>query len=173
MNKDTKDENENTERDSNPDIITGAPGSHPVATGIGAAGAGAVGAAIGALAGPVGAVVGAVVGSVAGGYGGKAVGEYIDPTEEEAYWRENHDTQPFAKDSDENFDAYSPAYRTGYENYPKYSEDKRSFDDAEPELRSSYQATGAAMPWDKAREASRAAWTRAEQGESVRKPASE
>ena len=39
------------ELDSNPDPITGAPGSHPVGTGLGAAGAGAAGAAIGATIG--------------------------------------------------------------------------------------------------------------------------
>ena len=53
------------DRDANPDPITGAPGSHPVGTGVGAAGAGAAatwaGATIGgAVGGPVGAVVGGV-----------------------------------------------------------------------------------------------------------------
>lgn len=172
MNDDTTDKKQNAGRDSNPDPITGEPGSHPIATGVGAAGAGAAGAAIGAMAGPVGVVVGAVVGAVAGGYAGKAVGEQIDPTAEDAYWRETHGTQPYAKGSDADFDAFAPAYRTGYENYPKYAEKKTAFDDAEPELRSSYQATGATVPWDKARDATRAAWTRAERGESVRKPAS-
>src|SRR6266487_6871524 len=55
------------DRDSNPDPITGTPGSHPVGTGVGAAAGGSAatyaGAAIGAAAGgPVGAVVGGVVG---------------------------------------------------------------------------------------------------------------
>src|SRR3982751_4572243 len=66
-------------RDSNPDPITGAPGSHPIGTGIGAAGGGiAAGAAIGSFAGPVGTVIGAVVGAVAGGLAGKGVAEMID-----------------------------------------------------------------------------------------------
>ncbi len=53
---------------ANRDPITGAPGAHPLGTGIGAAAGGiAAGAAIGAVAGPVGALAGAVVGAVAGG----------------------------------------------------------------------------------------------------------
>src|SRR6188508_2822222 len=85
--------------DTNPDPITGAPGAHPVGVGVGAAGGGATGAAIGtAVAGPVGTAVGAVIGAVAGGLAGKGVAESIDPTAEEAYWRENHRSQPFARD---------------------------------------------------------------------------
>src|SRR4029453_19377638 len=88
-------------RDRNEDPITGEPGSHPVATGIGAAGAGAAGAAIGtAVGGPVGTVVGTGLGAVAGGYGGHAAGEAIDPTVEDAYWREQHSRQPFARSGD-------------------------------------------------------------------------
>ena len=74
-------------RDSNPDLITGEPGSHPVGTGLGAAGGGAAGAAIGSIAGPAGTAAGAVVGAVAGGLGGKDVAEVVDPTGEDKYWR--------------------------------------------------------------------------------------
>lgn len=50
-----------TGRDENRDPITGEPGSHPVGTGVGAAGAGLAGAAAGmAVGGPVGGVIGAV-----------------------------------------------------------------------------------------------------------------
>ena len=155
--------NENTSdskrRDSNPDPITGEPGSHPVSTGVGAAGGGAAGAAIGtAVAGPVGTVVGAVVGAVAGGYGGKAVGEVIDPTAEDAYWREKHTTQTFASGS--SYDDYQPAYRSGYEGYVKHSGHEREFDEVEPHLRRDYESGGSKLPWDRAREASRAAWSR-------------
>ena len=59
-------ENPRKEGDANRDPITGAPGSHPVGTGMGAAAGGAAGAAAGTIvAGPVGTVVGAVVGAVA------------------------------------------------------------------------------------------------------------
>src|SRR3954468_15244107 len=86
--------------DANPDAITGAPGSHPVGTGVGAAAAGAAGALAGSVVPGVGTAiggaVGAVVGAVAGGLAGKGVAESINPTEEDAYWRENHNTRPYA-----------------------------------------------------------------------------
>src|SRR3954465_6822647 len=94
----------NEDRDRNPDPITGAPGSHPIGTGIGAAGGGAAGAAIGAAIGatatgpaaPVGAVVGAVVGAIAGGLAGKGAAEAVNPTAEDAYWRDNYKNRPYA-----------------------------------------------------------------------------
>lgn len=169
MNQEIKDTNAG--RDSNPDLITGAPGSHPIATGVGAAGAGAAGAVVGTMvAGPVGTVVGAVIGAVAGGLGGKAVGEVIDPTGEDNYWRENHATQPYAEESVADFDAYSSAYRTGYEGHHSTGQ---SFDDAEPELRTTYQSTASNLPWENARDATRAAWTRVENGEAVRRSSPE
>ena len=62
--------------DEHRDPITGAPHSHPTATGVGAAAAGVIATAAGALAaGPLGAVVGAIVGSGAGGVVGHSVGE--------------------------------------------------------------------------------------------------
>src|SRR5688572_27210787 len=106
--------------DANRDPITGTPGAHPVGTGIGAAAAGATGAAIGgAVGGPVGAVAGAVIGSVAGGLGGKAAGEAVNPTAEDAYWRDEYKNRPYARDSEYAYEDYGPAYRHGWENYGK------------------------------------------------------
>src|SRR6186997_2081540 len=102
------------DKDTNPDPITGAPGSHPIGTGIGAAGAGAAGAAIGAVAGPIGAAVGAVVGAVAGGLAGKGVAEAVNPTAEDAYWRENFSTRPYVAQGTA-YDEYRPAYQYGWE----------------------------------------------------------
>src|SRR5436305_14538319 len=84
--------------DRNPDPITGEPGSHPVGTGVGTAmGGAAAGMAAGAAAGPIGAVAGAVIGGIAGGLAGHAVGEWIDPTAEEAYWRDNFSSRPYVE----------------------------------------------------------------------------
>src|SRR5687767_1105291 len=84
------------DRDLNPDPITGAPGAHPLGVGVGAAAAGATGASNGtAEAGPVGTAVGAAIGAIAGGLAGKGVAELIDPTAEDAYWREQHRAQPY------------------------------------------------------------------------------
>src|SRR2546430_2654305 len=83
---------------ANRDPITGAPGAHPVGTGVGAAAGGATGAAIGAVGGPVGAAVGLVAGGVIGGLAGKAGGESVDSTGEGADWGGTHATQPVAKE---------------------------------------------------------------------------
>src|SRR5687767_8287158 len=98
--------------DANPDAITGAPGSHPVGTGVGAAAAGAAGAAIGMAAGPIGSAVGAVVGAVAGGLAGKGVAEAVNPTAEDAYWRENYRSRPYYEHGTE-YEQYAPAYTYG------------------------------------------------------------
>ena len=145
-------------RDTNPDPITGEPGSHPVGTGVGAAGAGA---AIGAFAGPVGAVVGAAVGAVAGGLAGKAAGEAIDPTGEVDYWRENHADQPYAGAND-SFEDYEPAYRAGVEAHSNASAGT-SFEHAENySLAGSWDKTKgqSRLAWDKARNAAKDAWDR-------------
>lgn len=147
--------------DMNRDPITGAPGSHPVGTGMGAAAGGAAGAAIGMVAGPAGAVAGAVVGAVVGGLAGKGVAEGVNPTAEEAYWRDQYVREPYYV-ADRSYDEYSPAYRIGYEGRGLYQ--GRSFEDAEPELRRSYEASRGAsrIEWEEARVASRAAWHRVE-----------
>ena len=89
--------------DRNPDPITGAPGAHPIGTGVGAAGGGAAGAAIGAAvsgpAFPVGAAIGAVVGAIAGGLAGKGAAEAVNPTSEDEYWREAHRSRPYYEPS--------------------------------------------------------------------------
>lgn len=147
--------------DMNPDPITGAPGSHPVGTGIGAAGGAAAGAAIGSAAGPVGALVGAAVGAVAGGLAGKATAEAIDPTAEEAYWRDNYRSRPYA-DSSATYETYAPAYQYGWESKARYP--GRKYSEVESDLASGWgKSKGAAkLGWDKAKHATRDAWNRVE-----------
>src|SRR5690606_23614384 len=113
--KDTRpDENRVTderEKDANRDPITGSPGAHPVGTGVGATGGGAAGAAIGAaVGGPIGAAVGLAAGAVAGGLAGKGAAEAVNPTAEDAYWRENYSTQPWAE-RNYTYEDYQPAFR--------------------------------------------------------------
>jgi hypothetical protein len=155
---------ENKGHDANLDPLSGEPGAHPVGTGVGAAGAGAVGAAIGgAIGGPVGAVVGAVVGSVGGGLAGKEVAERIDPTVEDAYWRDNYTSRPYVE-SDYTYDDYAPAYRTGYESFARHVGTGKTYDEVEPELRRDYESShgNARLGWEKAKHASRDAWNRVE-----------
>lgn len=148
--------------DANRDPITGAPGSHPVGTGIGAAVGGmAAGAAVGTVAGPVGTAIGAVAGAIAGGLAGKAAGEAIDPTREDAYWRDNYERQSYYQKG-MTYDDYSPAYRLGYEGRSRYS--GRKFDDIERDLAKAYESSRgkSRLGWDQAKPATRSAWDRIE-----------
>lgn len=152
----------NKNPDSNPDPITGAPGSHPVGTGLGAAAGGAVaGAAAGAVGGPVGAVAGAAVGAVVGGLAGKGVAEGLNPTVEDAYWRDNYNKEPYYVEG-RTYDDYAPAYRTGYEARSRYA--GRSYDEIESDLERDYYANrgNGRLEWQDARDATRAAWHRVE-----------
>jgi len=147
-------------RDQNRDPISGEPGSHPVGTGLGAAGAGAAAGAVGgAVAGPVGAAIGAVIGAVGGGLAGKGVAESIDPTAEDAYWRENYHSRPYA-DKSHGYDEYRPAYHYGWESRSLHS--GKSWDEVESDLGSGWdKARGTSrLGWDKARHAARDAWDR-------------
>lgn len=155
------------DKSANLDPITKAPGAHPVGTGVGAAaggvaGAAAAGAAAGTvLGGPIGTAAGLVVGAVVGGLAGKAVAEKIDPTVEDAYWRDAHRKEPYYR-AENNYEDYAPAYRVGYLGQSKHQ--GQSFDSVEGELKSEYenQRGKSRLPWDKARDASRAAWNRVE-----------
>jgi hypothetical protein len=155
------------DRDANRDPISGAPGAHPVGTGLGAAGGGAAGAAAGAAIGagisgpaaPIGGVVGAVVGAVAGGLAGKAAGEAVNPTDEDAYWRENYRNRPYYQ-TGADYDQYEPAYRQGYTAYSRYP--GRDFDDFERDLSRDWTVNRGKsnLEWERAKLASRDAWQR-------------
>lgn len=148
--------------DRNEDAITGEPGSHPVGVGVGTTGGAAAGAAVGSIAGPVGTVVGAIAGGIAGAAGGKAVAEGVNPTEEDAYWRENHDRQGFA-DPEMDFERdYMPAYRMGYEGISRHR--STTWDEAEPKMESEWkQKRGESrLDWENAKHATRAGWHRVE-----------
>jgi hypothetical protein len=143
-------------RDMNRDPISGAPGAHPVGTGVGAAGGAAAGAVAGSVAGPVGTAVGGVVGAVVGGLAGKGVGEAVNPTAEDAYWREAHRNEPYY-DTRYSYDDYAPAYRLGYSHTGS-----RRWEDAEVGLRSDWDRVKgkSRLEWDQAKDAVRAGWHR-------------
>lgn len=144
---------------ANRDPLTGAPGAHPVGTGVGALGGVAAGAAAGSVAGPVGTVVGAAVGAVAGGLAGKAVAESVDPTREDAYWRDNYSSRPYV-DRDATYDDYGPAYGYGVNAYSRYP--GRRFDDVESDLERGWgDVRGSSrLTWERAKNATRDAWNR-------------
>jgi hypothetical protein len=158
----TKDANPSLTVDDNADPISGAPGAHPVGTGAGAAGLGTAGGVIGAsLGGPVGFAVGAVVGAVAGGLMGKGVAEQLNPTLEDAYWREHYPARPYFV-AETPYDSYQPAYAYGWESRDRHA--TRQWEEIEAELQADWERshTATAMPWIVARPAVRDAWDRLE-----------
>jgi len=148
------------EKTANRDATSGPLGAHPVGTGLGAvAGGAAAGALAGTMAGPVGTAVGAVAGAVAGGLAGNQIAKAIDPTAEEAYWRENYSSRPYVT-SGATFDEYGPAYRYGVDAFGRY--EGRSFDQAEPELMRDWDRSKGTskLTWDNAKHAARDSWQR-------------
>jgi hypothetical protein len=117
------------------------------------------GAAVGTIAGPVGTALGAAVGAVAGGLAGKGVAEAIDPTQEEAYWRDNFSDRPYVEQGS-SYDDYGPAYSFGVDAASRHP--GRTFEEAEPEMSRQWtDRSGASrLGWDSARPAARDAWKR-------------
>lgn len=149
------------------DIDKAAETSRPVATGVGAllggaaggvAGGAAAGAAVGGMTGPVGLAVGAVVGAVAGALAGKGIADAVDPVAEDAYWRDNHASRPYASGSD--YDEYRPAYGYGVDAHTRYPD--RTFDEVEPELERDWNTRrgSSSLEWNRAKHATRDAWQR-------------
>lgn len=152
--------NDNRNADANRDPITGAPGAHPVGTGVGALlGGAAAGAATGTVAGPIGTVVGAAIGAVVGGLAGKGVAEAIDPTREHAFWSENFRGREYVAQGS-SFDDYGPAYSLGVNARGRYP--GRNFDEVESQMSSDWDSNRGAssLSWDRARLAARDAWNR-------------
>ena len=135
--------------DANPDPVTGEPGSHPVGTGIGAGAGAATGAAVGgAVGGPLGAAVGGAIGAVAGGAAGHGVGEVLDPTVEDAYWRDNYSRRPYVT-TGKPYDEYQAGYRYGWESAARTDYRNRRFEEIESDLE---------RGWDTARSTTKKEW---------------
>ena len=131
---------------------------HPVGTGLGAAGGAAAGAAMGAVGGPVGAVIGGAIGAVVGGIAGKNTAEEVNPTVEDAYWRENYASRPYAT-ADRGYEYYQPAYRYGWESRARYQ--GKQFDEVESDLQRDWNSQRPTkMEWNEARDPVRDAWQR-------------
>ena len=119
----------------------------------------AEGATFGALAGAPGMIAGAAVGGTIGAYAGKAIGKSVNPTKEEAYWRDQHQHQKYFN-SLNTYDSYAPAYRFGIEAHSTYA--GRPFDEIEAQLGKQWESSRGAsrLTWDTAKLASRDAYER-------------
>ena len=156
-----KEMSDDAKSDLNVDPISGEAGSHPVGTGIGATVGGVVGSVVGAIGGPVGMAAGIALGSVVGGMVGHSGGELLDPTEQDAYWRE---ASPKTSYYESNYDYdrdYSPAYRLGYLSRAEYKQAEQ-FDLHENELRNNWDSKkgDSQLNWEQAKLAARDAWDR-------------
>ena len=111
------------------------------------------------MAGPVGTVVGPAVGAIVGGLAGKGVAEAIDPTREDAYWRENYSGRTYVEDGS-SFDDYGPAYGFGVNSFGRYP--GRRFEEVEARMAGDWTTSRGAssLDWDRARPAVRDAWSR-------------
>ena len=118
---------------------------------------------MGAAAGPIGVVVGAVAGGVVGGLVGKHVAEGINPTAEDAYWKDNYHSRPYVEKGVA-YEDYRPAYQYGWEAHGRYA--GKPFDQVESDLQSGWEQTRdkSKLSWDKAKNAVRDAWDRASGG---------
>lgn len=154
--------NNNDTRDMNRDPITGAPGSHPVGTGVGGVGGAAVGAAIGSAFGPIGTLVGGAIGTVAGAAVGHSAAERVDPTGESEAWRSEATSRPYYDNSLDYDRDYAPAYRYGTEARNQHGD--QAWDNAESKLQSGWDSAKgeSRLAWDKARDAVRDAWDRSD-----------
>jgi hypothetical protein len=93
--------------------------------------------------------VGAVVGAVVGGLAGKGAAEAVNPTDEDAYWRDAYGREPYYSDA-YTYDDYAPAYRHGYQSV---IEGRGDWNEARGHLQTR---------WDTDRESSRLSWKDAE-----------
>jgi hypothetical protein len=87
---------------------------------------------------------------------------------EDNYWEENFSSRPYALGPDY-YDKFRPAYRYGFES----ARDSlgRSWDDAEPDLRSGWERyqeeNGTPSAWDEIKAAVRDAWDRVASGRTA------
>lgn len=88
-------------------------------------------------------------------------GEAYESAEDEAYWREHHAAQPYGNAAP--FEAFLAGYQSGLQGYERFGLHGRRFEDVEDELRQHYERAPREIPWERARMASMAAWTRAEE----------
>ena len=123
-----------TPRELNPDPITHAPGAHPIGTGIGA---------------------------VVGGLAGKGAAEAVNPTAEDAHWREAHAREPYYSNAYTYDDDYAPAYRSGYQSV---IDGRSSWDEARSHLQQRWETDrrSSRLSWLEAEPAAKAAWERAD-----------
>ena len=89
--------------------------------------------------------------------------EAVDPTAEEAYWRESYTREPCYRDG-HTCDDYAPAYGLGIGSLVTDKYRDRSFDDIEGSLADAWDnyRGNSRRNWSEASPGARAAWARAQ-----------
>ena len=88
---------------------------------------------------------------------------FINPSAEEAYWREAYRNEPYYR-QEFGYEDYDPAYRVGYTGPMRRNGE---FDQLEGQLKDDFDRVRgrSRLRWEEAREATKAAWRRATKGE--------
>ncbi|MFN0059487.1 MAG: hypothetical protein ACKVX7_13605 [Planctomycetota bacterium] len=146
----TQNDSSKSTNSTNVASATVGPGSHPVGTGVGAAGGAVAGAALGTIVGgPVGTVVGGAVGAATGALAGQTAARIVNPTAEDTYWSEHYRTRPYFVET-QPYSEFRPAFQYGWESRTRLG--NRTFKEVEGDL---------ARGWDKAKGESQLAWAQA------------
>ena len=96
--------------------------------------------------------------NVVGGYAGKGIGEFIDPTTEDDWLRDNFESRPYVAKGDK-YEDFHPAYRYGALAEAKYGD--AGIDLMDKQLQSDWEASKEnTMPWTKAKGAVKDAYDR-------------
>ena len=112
------------------------------------------------MGGPIGAAVGGVAGAVVGGLAGKGAAEAVNPTVEDAYWRDAYQSEPYYV-AGRSYEEYRPAYELGWNAAAARRDADFDAFDAEWEREWTTRRGASHLDWDQARPAARAAWARA------------
>ena len=101
--------------------------------------------------------------------GDEAKEKSIDLTAEEKYWQEHHQSQPHAEEGT-TYEQFAPAYRVGAEAATRHP--GKDFHEIEDDIALDYEKhqIGSALPWDRVRGASKAAWSKVSGLNSPRDP---
>jgi hypothetical protein len=107
------------------------------------------------------------IGATVGGLAGKGLAESIDPTAEDAYWRQEYRGRPYV-DAHASYDNYGPAYSYGVAAFGRF--EGRQFELVEPELAGDWNTLRGRsdLSWDQARPAVKDAWHRMSEFHSAR-----
>lgn len=94
-------------------------------------------------------------------YDGTRSNNPVNAANEDAYWRKNYGTRPYAG-STASYDDYAPAYRYGWESQSRYT--GRRFEDVENDLERGWDTfkDKSNLAWNQAKGAVRDAWHKVE-----------